>query len=196
LAVSVFDYFEDDEANSIEMADFWKHSIAVAGIAKVLAEELHINQQEEAFIVGLLHDVGKLIEMRYFATDFREVCTVAQEQHLSWYDCERALFQVDHAMIGKVIFRTWKFPPSIVEAVHLHHRPSLSTKVPQLTALLHVADFISYDLGYGSPGAYPPAECDAGALKLLNLTMPHTLEYYEKFNKELTNAMEILNLLG
>jgi len=196
LAVSVFDYFNDEDSSGIDMVDFWKHSIAVAGIAKVLAEELRINQQEEAFIVGLLHDIGKLIEKRYFPEDFIEVCSVAQAQHLSWYECEKALFQVDHAMIGKVIFRSWKFPPSVVEAVHLHHRPSLSTKVPQLTALLHVADYISYDLGLGGPGAHPPAECDPTALKLLNLTLPHTLEYYDKFEEELEKAMEILNLLG
>ncbi|MFT5316572.1 MAG: putative nucleotidyltransferase with HDIG domain [Candidatus Krumholzibacteriia bacterium] len=195
LAVSVFDYFEDEESSAVDMVDFWRHSIAVAGIAKVLAEELRINQQEEAFVVGLLHDVGKLIEKRYFADDFTEVCRVAQEQHLSWYDCEMALFQVDHAMIAKVIFRSWNFPPSVVEAVQLHHNPSESTKVPQLTALLHVADFISYDLGLGSPGAFPPKECDPGALKLLNLSLPHTLKFYDKFEEELKDAMEILNLI-
>ncbi len=195
LAISVFDYFKDEESSAVNMIDFWKHSIAVAGICKVMAAELKINQQEEAFIVGLLHDVGKLIEKRYFDEDFREVCTVAQEQHLSWYDCEKALFQVHHATIGKAVFRAWNFPPSVVDAVQFHHSPSSSTKVPQLTALVHVADVISYQLDLGAPGAYPPKECDPDALKLLGISMPATLEYHDKIKEELEHAMEILKLI-
>jgi len=195
LAISVFDYFKDEGSDTVNMLDFWKHSIAVASICKVMAVELKINPQEEAFIVGLLHDVGKLIEKRHFEEDFQEVCTVAREQHLSWYDCEKALFQIDHATIGKAVFRAWNFPPSIVDAVQFHHNPALSVKVPQLTALVHVADVVSYQLDYGAPGAWPPKEADADALKLLGITMPRTLNYHEKIHEELDHAMEILKLL-
>ncbi len=195
LAISVFDYFGDEDSEGVNMLDFWKHSIAVASICKVLARELNINQQEEAFIVGLLHDVGKLVEKRYFAEDFLEVCTVAQEQHLSWYECEKALFQVHHATIGKAIFRAWNFPPSVVDAVQFHHNPTASTKVPQLTALVHVADVLSYSLDLGAPGAWPPKECDADALKLLGLDMERAAGFQEKIEEELEHAMEILKLL-
>jgi putative nucleotidyltransferase with HDIG domain len=131
LAISVFEYFgEDEEKSGVDMTKFWEHSIAVATISKVLAEAARFNQQEEAFIVGLLHDVGKLIEKRHFPEDFTEIINVAQEQHLSWYDTEKALFQVNHATIGKVVFRSWDFPPSVVDAVHFHHNPDSSTKFP------------------------------------------------------------------
>ncbi len=195
LAISVFDYFKNEESNPVNMVDFWKHSIAVASICKVMAAELKINQQEEAFIVGLLHDVGKLIEKRYFEEDFEEVCQVAQEQHLSWYDCEKALFQVHHATIGKSIFRAWNFPPSVVDAIQFHHEPASSVKVPQLTALVHVADVVAYQLDLGAPGAWPPRECNPDALKLLGITIPQTLEYHDRITAELEHAMEILNLL-
>ncbi len=195
LAISVFDYFNDEESDTVNMLDFWKHSIAAASICKVLAKELGINQQEEAFIVGLLHDVGKLIEKRYFDDDFREVCNVANEQHLSWYDCEKALFQVHHATIGKAVFRAWNFPPSVVDAVQFHHQPSASAKVPQLTALVHLADVMCYELGYGAPGAHPPKACDPDALKLLGVTMEGTLAYHDTIKEELEHSMEILKLL-
>jgi len=195
LAISVFDYFGDEESGSVNMLDFWKHSIAVAGICKVLARELRINQQEEAFIVGLLHDVGKLIEKRYFEDDFREVCTVAQEQHLSWYECEKALFQIHHATIGKAIFRAWNFPPGVVDAVQFHHNPTASTKVPQLTALVHLADVMSYQLDLGAPGAWPPDACDPDALKLLGCSYEDTEQFHGQIREELEHAMEILKLL-
>jgi putative nucleotidyltransferase with HDIG domain len=196
LATSVFDYFKDEEDGAVNMADFWKHSVAVAAICKVLAGELNINQKEDAFVVGLLHDIGKLVEKRYFDEDFRECCFVAKEQHLSWYECENALFQVHHATIGKAIFRAWNFPPSVVDAVQFHHTPEAATKVPQLTALVHVADVISYELGLGAPGAFPPKECSPVALQMLGTTLEQTLEYGDKIQAELASSMEILKLLG
>jgi putative nucleotidyltransferase with HDIG domain len=196
LAISVFEYFgEDEEKSGVDMTKFWEHSIAVATISKVLAEAARFNQQEEAFIVGLLHDVGKLIEKRHFPEDFTEIINVAQEQHLSWYDTEKALFQVNHATIGKVVFRSWDFPPSVVDAVHFHHNPDSSTKFPQLTALVHIADFISNELGYSSPGAYPPRECQPEAVQMVGLSVEQIRGCEEQIREELEGSMQILKLV-
>jgi putative nucleotidyltransferase with HDIG domain len=196
LAISVFEYFEGDaDSPEINMTKFWEHSIAVATICKVLAEAAKINQAEEAFIVGLLHDVGKLIEKRHFPEDFKEIITVAQEQHLSWIDTEKALFQINHATIGKVVFRSWDFPPSVVDAVHFHHNPESSTKFPQLTAIVHIGDYISSELGYGTPGTYPPKECRPEALQLLGLTVEEIRGLEDRIREELEGSMEILKLV-
>ena len=152
----MFEYFKDESSTcNIDIADYWKHSIAVATTSKVLAEVTRIDQQEEAFVVGLLHDVGKLIEKRYFPDDFADLCEAAREHHLSWYQCEKAAYQIHHATIGRAVFRAWDFPPSLVEAIQCHHKPMSANKVPQLTALVHVADFVAYQLGYGAPGGLP-----------------------------------------
>jgi putative nucleotidyltransferase with HDIG domain len=196
LAISVFDYFQDEESQNIDLTKFWEHSIAVATISKVLAEAARINQQEEAFIVGLLHDVGKLIEKRYFPEDFTEIITVAQEQHLSWMETEKALFQINHATIGKVVFRSWDFPASVVDAVHFHHNPESSSKYPQLAALVHIADYISAELGYGTPGCYPPKECSPEAMTLVALSVDQIRGLESTIREELKGSMEILKLVG
>ena len=195
LAISVFEYFSGEDSNQINMTKFWEHSIAVATICKVLAEEAKINQQEEAFIVGLLHDVGKLIEKRHFPEDFDEIINVAQEQHLSWINTEKALFQINHATIGKVVFRSWDFPPSVVDAVQFHHNPESSTKFPQLTALVHIGDFISSELGYGTPGTYSTTECNHDAIKLLGLSIEEITGLEGRIREELKESMEILKLV-
>ncbi len=196
LAISVFDYFKDESSTEeLDMAKFWKHSIAVATISKVLADRAPVKQAEEAFTIGLLHDVGKLIEKHYFPQDFEELCQVAQEQQLSWIKCERALFQVNHATIGKVVFRMWDFPPSVVEAVHLHHSSLATAKFPQMTALVQVADFVSYQLELGSPGASDPSECSLEALKLLNMDMEQVNACHDQIRQEMESSLEILKLL-
>lgn len=195
LATSVFDFFKEEDGQTCQLKKFWEHSIATASICKALAPRLNINQAEEAFVVGLLHDVGKLIEKHYFSTDFDEVCKAAQELHLSWYDCEKALFQTNHAGIGKTVFREWQFPPGVVEAVQHHHDPSAATKVPHLTALVHVADFLSYELDYGAPGAWPPKECDPLALRTLGTTLDECRQFMPAVTEEILQAMEILKIL-
>jgi len=196
MAISVFDYFKDESSTEeIDLTKFWEHSIAVATICKVLAEEAKISGTEEAFTIGLLHDAGKLIEKRYFPQDFAELCEVAQEQNMSWIDAERALFQVNHATIGKVVFRMWDFPPSVVDAVHLHHANLETAKYPQLAALVHLADWMAYRMDLGAPGALPPDDVQMEAFKLLNL-QPEQLEgFVGRIREELESSLQILKLL-
>lgn len=118
MASGVFDYFKDEESSEgIDMIRFWEHSIAVASISKVVAMDLRLPQRDEAFVAGLLHDIGKLIEKTYFAADFDEICVVADENKFSWYEAEKELFPIHHGTIGKTIFRSWKFSPNVVDAV-------------------------------------------------------------------------------
>ena len=196
LAISVFDYFKDEgESSGVNMQDFWVHSIAVATTCKVLAEEAKLPNQEEAFVVGLLHDVGKLIEKRYFANDFEDLCRAAQEQHLSWFGGEQLLFQINHATIGKAVFRAWDFPSTVVDAIHYHHEPEKAGTVPQVAALVHVADYVAYQMRLGAPGAYPPATCSSAALKVLGLTESQTTDLHDRIREELESSLQILQLL-
>jgi putative nucleotidyltransferase with HDIG domain len=196
LAVSVFDYFGDEQSSSqVDMRKFWEHSVVVAAISKILAEVQVREQQEEAFIVGLLHDTGKLIEKRYFPDDFDEACAAATEQHLSWYECEKQLFNLNHAGIGGTLFRAWDFPPGVVEVVRHHHTPEAAMTHAQLASLVHVADWAAYELGHGAPGAYPPPRCEASALDLVGLRGDWLKEHEPRIREEISHAMEILKLL-
>ncbi len=197
MASGVFDYFKDEESSEgIDMIRFWEHSIAVACISKVLAEDLRLHHREEAFVAGLLHDVGKLIEKSYFSADFDEICVVAEDEGLSWFEAEKRLFLIHHGTIGKTVFRSWKFSPSVVDAVQFHHKPGASSSAPELTALVHVADFMAYDLGYGAPGAHGPRECDTEALQILGLTLKDTLEYHGRINDAMERSLDILDMVG
>jgi putative nucleotidyltransferase with HDIG domain len=197
LAISVFDYFKDEgDSSGVNMQDFWVHSIAVATTCKVLAERAKLPEQDEAFVVGLLHDVGKLIEKRYFANDFEDLCRAAQEQHLSWYGCEQVLFQINHATIGKAVFRAWDFPATVVDAIHYHHDPEKAGAIPALAALTHVADWVAYEMRLGAPGAYPPPEPSPAALKVLGVTAAETAELHEDIRADLESSLEILKLVG
>ena len=81
------------------------------------------------------------------------------------------------------------------EAIHLHHAPESSHAHPQLTALVHVADFMAYELDYGAPGAFPPATCSKGALNLLGLDPAGCRGFQPAIKDEIQQALEILTLI-
>lgn len=196
LAIGVCDYFHDEKsAGGIDMMRFWNHSAAVGAICKVLAEKLRIDQREEAYVVGLLHDAGKLLIKRHFPDDFESVCEAAGEQHLSWLECERALFQVTHSNIAATVFADWDFPASVVEAVACHHNPVVAANHSQLAALLHLADFVSYQLDCGAPGAFPPESCNADALRLLDCTLPLDEAWLADMEAEIERSSAIIKLI-
>jgi putative nucleotidyltransferase with HDIG domain len=196
MASGVFDYFRDEESSEgIDMIKFWEHSIAVASISKVLGEDRRLHHREEAFVAGLLHDVGKLIEKNYFSSDFDEICVTAEDEDLSWFEAEKRLFPIHHGTIGKTVFRSWKFSPGVVDAVQFHHRPGASSSAPELTALVHVADFMSYELGYGAPGARGPRICESEALRILGMTIEETQDYHERIREEMDHSLDILDLV-
>ena len=196
LALSIFDQFKgEDSTEKLDLAKFWEHSIAVACICKILAEHSTLKQAEEAFVVGLLHDVGKLITKRYFPEDFDTLCDYQLAHEGTWFAGEKELFPVDHAIIGKAIFRAWDFPPPVVEAIQYHHQPNLSASHPQLMALVHVSNYLSHHLGYGSPLSRASEQVDAECLNILGITEEDALDHHEAYEEEIQKALEILKLV-
>ena len=197
LALSIFDQFKDEQSTAgYSLGQFWQHSVASASICKVLAEKTLPQHQEEAFIAGLLHDVGKLVEKRYFPNDFDAIVNRLLEEPSTWMEAERELFPVNHASIGRAVFRAWDFPDPVVESIQLHHVPGEGGAYPQLTALVHLGNILSYQLNMGSPLGQPPGGCSDGCLQVLGLDLDQAISFEPAFREEIERALEILQLTG
>jgi putative nucleotidyltransferase with HDIG domain len=197
LGVSVMEQFKNLASTSaaFDMPSFWRHSIGVSCVAKHVSMVLHADEPEDAFVAGLLHDVGKLIMLQHFPDDVDDLTRAAQEQHLTWRDCEEVLFPTNHASIARALFRAWKFPQNVVEAVACHHNPETASRHATLAAVVHVADFLSYHLDCPCPGAVAPRTHSRDAARLIDLTPEAAGEVVERAREELDEAMLILQLL-
>lgn len=143
-AASVTNGFSGGQNLAGEIEKNWRHSIAVAVCAKALARHLH-QDQELAFTVGLLHDIGRLVLAIYFPEQHQAV-----QAHRTTHDCtafqaEQSVLGIDHAMLGQALVEYWKLPPDIQLAIGNHHTPDQS-KQNALFSLLHVADAIVHAL--------------------------------------------------
>jgi putative nucleotidyltransferase with HDIG domain len=130
--------FKGDSASKrddVNLDGLWQHSLRTATAARHIAlhEKLPRSMAEQAFLAGMLHDVGRVV----FAT--RSTVTTAAPGNPD--QAINTEVEQHHAAVGAYLLGLWGFPNSIVEAVAQHHTPSQRTETGLgLTTLVHVAD--------------------------------------------------------
>lgn len=158
-----------------EDVGLWEHSVGVAACCKLLAERLEIKDPQELATAGLLHDLGKVIEMVVLREEYQEIVKkVAQgEDPLK---AEKALLGLDHAEIGAFLMTQWNIPERLIEAVQAHHHLELAKKYKKEAALIHLSDFLVHARGYGETlyRQVPPLNLES--LRILKLSLPEIKE--------------------
>ena len=170
LATSCQDMLEREVSGYfLPRGALWQHSLACAAAAQNLARRAHFRGTEEAFVAGLLHDIGKVIMSAYLKAEFAQVLTRVAKGRSTFSDAEREALGFDHAEVGARLLEHWNLPPTLVTAVRYHHAPSKAPENP-LAALVHVADTICLTLGIGLGVDGMAYTLDPNALTMLHLT--------------------------
>lgn len=163
LATFVIDAFKDVSLDLISVKDFWKHCIACGICSRLLAMERREHKTEKFFLIGLLHDVGRLLMFVRTPKESTDMLNRCRETHELEYRVEREIFGCDHAELGGRVLKKWQLPQGVCEAVHCHHQPSVAQIAQIETAVVHTADVIVNSLRVGSSGsnAVPPLSAEA-----------------------------------
>ncbi len=139
LSTSIYDMTDTWEL-SIDRIRFWRHSLEVAVAARRIAEMVRYPRIEEAFISGILHDIGHLVLEKSFPDKFKSIWTQAESgEHL--VELEENSWSTNHARVGQFLLEQWNIPAVITEAIGQHHNnfpPDTNDKdfiLPQIIAL-------------------------------------------------------------
>lgn len=109
-----------------EFDDLWTHSIFVAQISQILADELRHDAQldlDKFYTSGLLHDLGKIVMLASFGEEYLEVLREARENGEACCVREAEIFAFDHGQVGGIVADCWKLPTSIIDIIEFHHGP-------------------------------------------------------------------------
>lgn len=153
LATGVVMVFRGVPEHLLSMGSFWKHSVAVASAAHLLAIRARTVTADVAFVAGLLHDVGELLICLQRPLEAREVIIRAENTGAPNFEVERELFGFTHAEVGARLLEVWGLGAAEVAAARFHHDPTAAPAAHRrVTELVHVADVTVSALQIGNAG--------------------------------------------
>jgi HD-like signal output (HDOD) protein len=121
--------------------DLWTHCVAVATTSRHLAREMKLPIADEAFLAGMIHDVGMLVSLQVWPQQLRAVCEKVRTSGGDFCMIEREVFGADHQQLGAGLAEAWKFPRSCQLVAGHHHNPAeLADNNRLLVTLVFVAD--------------------------------------------------------
>ncbi|RMH13919.1 MAG: HDOD domain-containing protein [Gemmatimonadetes bacterium] len=154
--------------------DFWLHGAVASVAAKEIAAAAArrgVEVPKQATIAALMHDVGKLILVRYTDVDMQAVVDLAREDGITFVEAERRLLGFDHAEVGGAVAEKWNFPDDIRDAIARHHDMPVADPTP-MTDTVTLSNVIAKTVGVGVGAEGMNLFADRLSMKRLGLRFP------------------------
>ena len=161
LTTSVFDLFAGrNKKSNQDQEKFWDHSLGCAVGAKVIGNHLRHDKIEELFVSGLLHDIGKIVEMLFLTDEFMRVVAIVNKQSTLMITAEHQVLGYSHAEIGKLLAGKWNLPVKLEQVIAHHHQPAAAGGFIMEASIVHLADILcrALNMGYGGDDKMPPLD--------------------------------------
>ncbi|MPW24420.1 HDOD domain-containing protein [Alkalibaculum sp. M08DMB] len=128
----------------------WIQSQSCAMISRYISKKIRYPYADQAYVAGLLRDIGKMI-ISYYLVDYSKEIMIKIEENpnLSFVEVEEMVLGFNHSQIGAQVAKKWNLPDELIEAIAYHHTPEKATVNFKLTSIVHVADAITMMLGIG-----------------------------------------------
>ncbi len=123
VSAAVFDSLRPSAPARFDLHEFWNHCLACAIASQSLAERLDYPNPTEAFVAGLLHDLGKLVLACWNSEAYDKAVEEAGRKQIRLLECEESRFGMGHTAVARLVMERWRFPANLTEAAWLHHQP-------------------------------------------------------------------------
>lgn len=173
----------------------WNHLIGVGTVARLIAETSRRVAPREAYLAGLLHDLGLILIDQYLHKPFCQVIDTLDED-TPMCQLEREILGFDHASLGEFVAAQWNLPEHLTTAIRYHHAPlEYQGEHREIVYAVALADFLCNvkqlsPLGVADPRV-PPADVFFG----LGLDKAEVSSIWERLDEAL-QAADIMRLVG
>jgi HD-like signal output (HDOD) protein len=153
LAVSMISKFtETKSAAGFNPTVFWKHSLAVAVVSRLIGNVLRQRGNRDIdpgnlFLAGLMHDIGRVVVAQQLPEYYERIRSVAFQTNAPIDDVELAVLGTPHTAIGAQLLQEWNMAAEVCDGARYHHEPETKGTVP---AIIHCGDAIAHGLGFGN----------------------------------------------
>jgi putative nucleotidyltransferase with HDIG domain len=131
----------------------WEHSFGAGLAARIIAKKTRLVSEEEAFLGGLFHDIGKIIMNTMNSTQFQDAMQRCYNDGITFEEAERQVYNYTHSEVGGLVIKKWNFPDMLMYAVLNHHAPSFSEDEDayqiDLACVVGLANLMCHKVGIG-----------------------------------------------
>jgi RNA polymerase sigma factor (sigma-70 family) len=182
----------------VRFESFWNHSVGCGLGARLIAEETMVCDPTEAFVAGLLHDIGYIV-LTESENDLSQDAILSLPGHAR-PEAGDAPLEEYHASVGAWLIERWKVSPAIADAIRYHHKPGLAQKNKRITAVVHIAEVLCHRLQIGgcqyeTAVAFDQAALDAVNLEAEALTLGAPDGYAALFMEKISRAPKFESLI-
>lgn len=194
VALTMVDSFRNKSDKYLDQNSFWMHSMLAGTASKRVAEDLGFRIGSEAFVAGLLHDLGLPVMHKFFKTEFEALVDDFNNNETPILEAEVKHLGLDHQEIGNFLATKWSLPEHLSTSILYHHKPSSAPEPDVLTSIVHLVDYMTQKLEVGGYYLDQGLELDETILETLSIGSQEDLEtliesYRELFTNELNSDL-------
>ncbi len=175
---------------ALDLNNFWIHSFGVGVIAKRMLYKHAKDIQNEGFMGGVLHDIGRLIFVELDPAKFIDF--YSRQNWAIDLALEQTHWQIDHQKLGEILAQKWNFPSSISTIIACHHTPDEALEHKLLVSAVHIADVLCHALAIGNSGSFYVSHYSPQAWQNLELSMSELETILLKSLNEIDDSKRML----
>lgn len=130
------------DKSTLDPVVFWEHSLGCALISRHLARKINFGDPGKAYLAGLLHDLGIIVNLWVLPKEFRVAWEKGKTEGIPLHEAEQESMGFTHCDSGRLLAERWKLAPDLLEVVSYHHTPEKAAEYPGLVALVQLADLL------------------------------------------------------
>jgi HD-like signal output (HDOD) protein len=146
LSQSLFRHYESLQRPEMDLRRVWTHSWETASLARHICREKRLGTKsgEEAFLAGLMHEIGRFLLIDNFPEPFRAACEEARSTRSPLAARLRETLQATPSQVGAYVLELWGLPEAVVDAIGALDNPAEGGKDGMsLRTALYIADHIA-----------------------------------------------------
>jgi HD-like signal output (HDOD) protein len=159
-------FAKDSQKDLFSRKKLWLHCVAVSICSQMIMERIFEKKGEDAFLCGILHDFGFIVEDQAAHILFQKLCNTFDSENHKITEHEQLIFGTDHCTIGYLLSEEWGMPSEVREGIRDHHSTSTKIEPESLAGIIQISEFMTQRLSYK---AFPEIKTELSKTMLVHL---------------------------
>ncbi|MFO7750464.1 MAG: HDOD domain-containing protein [Desulfobacteraceae bacterium] len=179
----------------LDRGAMWRYSVSSALITRGISQKTDAKNRNTLFTAALLKDIGKTVLDRFVTNSFEKITHLVKDQGYSFSEAEKQLIGIDHAELGAMIAKIWKFSPTMVKIIRHHHLSDENLRNDRDIATVYLADCICMMMGIGVGADGLAYRFHGDVLRNLNITADDLSHIIADFTFNMKKFETLLKLI-